>query len=155
MDTWLSMRKELWHQISAFGGIALSGFVIVFSYLIGYKVLAVQFLLEIVLAFTIVGLIRSVYFSKRPDNTTYKSWLGRLDASSFPSMHCVRSFGLGTVISLNFPTPAIILLALLVSVAVAVSRVHLKRHRISDVIAGSILGILIGFASVWLTLRFI
>jgi len=155
MDAWLGLKKEIWHQISAFGGIALSGFAIVFSFLMGYRLLSYQLVVEILLAFAIVVLIRSIYFRQRPDKTTYKSWLGKMDASSFPSMHAIRVFGLATIISINFPKPAIIALSLLIASAVAVSRVIMKRHHISDVLVGSILGVLIGFASVWLTLRFI
>jgi membrane-associated phospholipid phosphatase len=155
MDNWFGLKKELWHQISAFGGIALSGFAVVFSYLVGYKLLSLQFLTEIVLALLVVVIIRSVYFRPRPDKTTYKSWIGRLDASSFPSMHAMRVFGLATILSINFPKPEIIILSTLIALSVSVSRLIMKRHHISDVIVGGILGVLIGFASVWLTLRFI
>jgi len=155
MDNWPGFQKELWHQISAFGGIALSGFAVVFSYIIGLKVLSLQFLTEIILALLVVILIRSFYFKQRPDKTTYKSWVGKLDASSFPSMHAMRVFGLATILSINFPRPAIISLSALIAVSVSVSRLIMKRHHISDVIVGGILGVLIGFASVWLTLRFI
>lgn len=71
------------------------------------------------------------------------------DRFSFPSGHALNAFAIGTVIALAFPPVALPVLALAASVAA--SRVVLGLHWLSDVLAGALLGLLIG-TSVWLAL---
>ncbi len=71
------------------------------------------------------------------------------DRFSFPSGHALNAFAIGSVIALAFPPVAVPVLALAVSVAA--SRVVLGLHWPSDVLAGALVGLLVG-ASVWLAL---
>jgi undecaprenyl-diphosphatase len=71
------------------------------------------------------------------------------DRFSFPSGHALNAFAMGSVIALAFPLLALPLLAFAASVAA--SRVVLGLHWLSDVLVGSLAGLLIG-ASVWLAL---
>jgi undecaprenyl-diphosphatase len=71
------------------------------------------------------------------------------DRFSFPSGHALNAFASGSVIALSFPVVAAPVLA--VAASVAASRVVLGLHWLSDVLAGSLLGVLIGTA-VWLML---
>ena len=64
------------------------------------------------------------------------------DRYSFPSGHSLNAFAIGSVLALSFPPLAAPLL--LVAANVAASRVVLGRHFLSDVLAGSALGALIG-----------
>jgi undecaprenyl-diphosphatase len=64
------------------------------------------------------------------------------DRFSFPSGHALNSFAIGTVVALAFPFLALPVLA--VAASVAASRVVLGLHWLSDVIAGAIVGALIG-----------
>jgi undecaprenyl-diphosphatase len=64
------------------------------------------------------------------------------DRWSFPSGHTLNAFAVGTVVALAFPVSAP--LVLLLSVSVAISRVVLGMHFVSDVVAGSLLGGLVG-----------
>ena len=64
------------------------------------------------------------------------------DRYSFPSGHSLNAFAIGSVLALAFPPLAPPLL--LVAASVAASRVVLGRHFLSDVLAGSALGALIG-----------
>jgi len=64
------------------------------------------------------------------------------DRFSFPSGHSANAFALATVLALTSPwmaTPALALAA-----SVAASRVVLGLHFLSDVVAGSLLGVLVG-----------
>jgi undecaprenyl-diphosphatase len=69
------------------------------------------------------------------------------DRFSFPSGHALNAFAIGSVIALAFPLAAVLVLA--VAASVAASRVVLGLHWLSDVLAGSLLGLVIG-TSVWL-----
>ena len=66
------------------------------------------------------------------------------DRYSFPSGHSLNAFAMGTVLALSFPALAGPVLALAASVAA--SRVVLGLHFLSDVLAGALLGALIGTA---------
>ena len=61
----------------------------------------------------------------------------------------MNAFAIGTVIALAFPLVAVPVLVLAASVAA--SRVVLGLHWLSDVLAGALVGLLIG-SSVWLAL---
>jgi len=67
------------------------------------------------------------------------------DQFSFPSGHTMAAFSVGTVIALHFPllAPALGLVAL----GIAVSRVVLGLHYLSDVVVGALLGTLFGFTA--------
>ena len=71
------------------------------------------------------------------------------DRFSFPSGHALNAFAIGSVIALAFPIVAVPVLA--VAASVAASRVVLGLHWVSDVLAGALVGFLIG-TSVWLVL---
>lgn len=64
------------------------------------------------------------------------------DRYSFPSGHALNAFAVGSVLTLAFPAGTLPLL--LVAASVASSRVFLGLHFLSDVLAGSAIGILIG-----------
>jgi undecaprenyl-diphosphatase len=71
------------------------------------------------------------------------------DRFSFPSGHALNAFAIGSVVALTFPITAVPVLA--VASSVAASRVVLGLHWLSDVLAGALVGLLIG-TSVWLAL---
>lgn len=64
------------------------------------------------------------------------------DCHSFPSGHALNAFAIGSVVALSFPPFAAPVL--LAAAAVAASRVVLGLHFLSDVLAGCILGALMG-----------
>jgi undecaprenyl-diphosphatase len=71
------------------------------------------------------------------------------DRFSFPSGHALNAFAIGSVIALAFPSLVVPVLGLATSVAA--SRVMLGLHWLSDVIAGALVGLVIG-TFVWLAL---
>jgi undecaprenyl-diphosphatase len=71
------------------------------------------------------------------------------DRFSFPSGHALNAFAIGSVLALAFPLAAVPVLA--VASSVAASRVVLGLHWPSDVLAGALVGLLIG-TTVWMGL---
>jgi undecaprenyl-diphosphatase len=64
------------------------------------------------------------------------------DRFSFPSGHSMNAFALGTVLALTFPWTAPCVGV--VAASIAASRVVLGLHFVSDVLVGSVLGVVIG-----------
>ena len=71
------------------------------------------------------------------------------DRFSFPSGHALNSFAVGSVLALAFPAFALPVLA--TAASIAASRVVLGLHWLSDVVAGALVGALIGSCT-WLFL---
>jgi undecaprenyl-diphosphatase len=72
------------------------------------------------------------------------------DVFSFPSGHALNAFAIGSVVALAFPLAAAP--AFLVAASVAASRVFLGLHFVTDVLAGALMGTLIGLLAVCLLL---
>ena len=70
------------------------------------------------------------------------------DSTSFPSGHSATAFATAIVVGFAYPRLRLPLLAL--AAVVALSRVYLGMHYWSDVLAGSLLGVAVGLAAVWL-----
>jgi undecaprenyl-diphosphatase len=73
------------------------------------------------------------------------------DRFSFPSGHSMNAFAIGTVLALAAPWALVPILV--AAVSVAASRVLLGLHFLSDVVAGSLLGALIGLGSYGVLIR--
>jgi membrane-associated phospholipid phosphatase len=119
----------------------------------GSLFLKIQVFLELALAYVIImaatSAIKLFFFRERPARQEYRNIIEQIDASSFPSAHTARAFAFAGVLGfygLNY-SKLIMAGLLLLACAVAYSRVSLKKHHISDVIFGSLLGILSAIAA--------
>jgi undecaprenyl-diphosphatase len=113
--------------------------------------LAACVLVAILLEIIIITFMKEAIMRPRPfDNITSFGWLYGQDSWSFPSGHAAGAFTLATVIGLKVRKmlPVVMVLALLV----AFSRIYIGVHYPLDVMAGSLLGILIGLLAVNLDL---
>lgn len=82
-------------------------------------------------------ILKYIINRERPTGTTSRY------NSSFPSGHATGAFAFSYVMGKRHPQAAIPLY--LTASTIAISRVYLGRHYVSDVIAGSILGIAVGW----------
>lgn len=84
---------------------------------------------------------------KRPCEIEPHCWASILppDKYSFPSGHSITAFAVAVTVGLFYPflQPCLLAVALLI----AASRIVLGMHFLSDVLAGSALGVALGFAS--------
>jgi undecaprenyl-diphosphatase len=69
------------------------------------------------------------------------------DEFSFPSGHALNAFTVATLLSLQFPLLAPSLA--IVAASIATSRVVMGLHFLSDVVAGALIGIVIGGSAYW------
>lgn len=91
------------------------------------------------------SLIKIIFPKTRPNGQKYSNLIEKIDAGSFPSLHSSRitlvylsmfSFADNTVMKVLF---------LLVILGVILSRINLKKHFITDVIGGFVIGVVIWF----------
>ncbi len=84
---------------------------------------------------------------KRPCDLEPHCWANLLppDRFSFPSGHSIMAFAFVTPLALSYPWLRLVLLVCAASVAV--SRIVLGMHFLSDVVAGSLLGAGIGYSA--------
>jgi membrane-associated phospholipid phosphatase len=133
---------------AAGGGSGLGGFTCVLfvagrlSAHQGFRDTTYDMLNGLLVAQTYTALIKSIVDRPRPDGSE-TSRIG----SSFPSGHSSGTFALATVIERHAGWKAGVP-AYAVASLVAASRVRSNRHYLSDVVAGSTLGVIAGLATV-------
>ncbi|RME53026.1 phosphatase PAP2 family protein [Candidatus Woesearchaeota archaeon] len=143
--------QRIVRDISALGGITFAVLVFLFALAFSWFDVARRLFFCIVASFFIAGMIRFVYFKDRPEPKRYKTVLQRLDASSFPSLHAARAGFLVLVLAEKVRTRFALVLMVVLAMLVCYSRVVRRRHDYVDVLAGLVLGVSLGVASLaWL-----
>ena len=109
------------------------------------KFTALIFLSSFLLAKYSYKTIKSFVERPRPFQTLegVRLFLGPHSGFSFPSGHATTSFCLATVIAMRYPKARYPIF--IVAILVALSRSYVGVHYPSDILVGSILGILVGY----------
>ena len=136
--------ERVWHDIGSLGSAAAFGILLFFLFF--YDVtLFFRFFTGGMLLFGATSLIRIAYFKERPLAKPYSSRIGKIDAASFPSTHAARGSLVLTLLWPGLSSQLRIPLAIL-ALLICTSRIARRRHDSIDVIAGLILGIIVGWA---------
>jgi len=89
----------------------------------------------------VIGLLKAIIRRQRPDENAGDMMTVSVDIYSFPSGHASRAFMLAVFISLHFSITLLWKFVIFLwAISVAVSRILLGRHHVSDVVVGSFLG---------------
>jgi len=118
--------------------LILVPFIFLGSSKVFYTLLIALFVNEI-----LASLIKIIYPKKRPTRQTYSTFLEKIDAGSFPSIHASRITLAYLTIFSNTNSIGIKIAVISVIVLVILSRILLKKHYWIDVIGGFILGLTI------------
>jgi len=99
---------------------------------------------------TIFLRIKKATGRKRPSAFEPHCWANLLppDQFSFPSGHTITAFAVAVSLSMFYPSLAIGLM--FCAISVALSRILLGMHFLSDVLAGGVIGTALAFGSVYL-----
>jgi membrane-associated phospholipid phosphatase len=81
------------------------------------------------------------FFKERPNKQEYSNWLQKIDASSFPSVHSARAGALALLLGYFHANAYLLSLFLILAVGVCYSRIFLKKHDLTDVFFGALLGL--------------
>jgi|SRR3989344_2613216 len=131
-------------DFSSLGSLAIYLIVTIFAFLYDVS-FGLKLALGLIIILGLIILIRILYFKERPKKQEHDSFLEKIDASSFPSIHSARIAFLGTIISLAINKIYVYLLLTAIVVIVCYSRHHLKKHHGIDIIVGALIGIILGF----------
>jgi len=142
MNTINKVLGMIFKDLTQFGSLIFFGTVVILTFLLGEISLAIKLLFGVIFTALITILIRLFYFKDRPKKQKYGNLLEKLDASSFPSLHTARIAFLGLTLILFFRNDLITAFLVIMTLAVAYSRIYLKKHDYYDLLGGFILGVI-------------
>ena len=136
----MGFKQRNIEDMSVLGGFYASTIYFLLTLTLGWD--PVTFIVYTIVTYASVAIIRSFYFKPRPKPQRYKNFIEKIDAASFPSLHCARA----AIIALHAQpfvplyTQAVIATGV---VLVMYSRIMLKKHDIYDTLAGVVLAAII------------
>ena len=136
--------KNWIRDVTTFGSIIFHAIIILLFYLLNFIKIGNMLLIGGIICSVLPAVIRAFYFKERPDHQKYKSFIEKLDASSFPSVHSMRAFFLAMMLSSFLQDIFASLFFFLLAAAVAYSRIKLHKHDITDIFFGAIFGVGLG-----------
>jgi len=151
-------RDDIINDVSALGGlpffVVASATLVAATPALDRTKLGLMFALGLAACYGVTTLIRHLWFVPRPQPVEHAVWWQKLDASSFPSLHAMRAAFLATVLVTLFRSFVLAIPAVAIVLGVAWVRVHKKHHRTMDVVAGIIIGCILGILSLVLLAAF-
>ena len=143
------VEKVFYKQITDLGSLTFYVFVMIFCLIIAKTTLFRNLLISLVLVMVVSVLVKCFYFRERPKKQKKNTFLERLDAASFPSIHSMRVFSLAFWVSMLSNNIYLNVYVSIIALAVMYSRVYLKKHYLSDVIGGVVLSAIINLGIWW------
>lgn len=138
---WQRQILETVRDSSAFGSVLFVAMLCMIMALFD-RTAALRLAIGLVVVEACGNAIKVLFHQERPEVQPYANILERIDAASFPSIHTARSAMVAVVAGTVCGWYAI---WGVIAVLVGLSRIVLKRHHPSDVLAGGILGLSAGW----------
>lgn len=129
-------------QITELGSMTLITVFAIFFIFFNQE-LAIRTILGIVGVVIISYAIKMLFFKNRPIKQSTETFIEKVDASSFPSVHAARTTVIAFWLIMYFNNIYLRAFITLIWVLVIYSRVYLKKHYWSDVIGGTIIALII------------
>jgi membrane-associated phospholipid phosphatase len=143
-------QTEFLMDLSALGGQWVTLFVMFGMLAVGRTHTFWAIFIASIIVFAILIPIRLYFPRKRPQPRHGLGLYGRIDNSSFPSLHAMRAAALAAVLALDNPAPWFVVVLALSVLGVCLMRVFFRRHHPSDVTVGVLFGVLSGIIGAWL-----
>jgi len=137
-------RLDVTTEITALGGTIIYAIVAAYHVLIQRYDRLLLIIIGYSLSILVVVAVKTFYFKDRPCPIEFTTYIGKLYASSFPSLHSMRAFMFAIVFGSWIGNSAALTTFLCLAAAVAWSRTKLKMHYWLDVFAGAAIGIVLG-----------
>jgi undecaprenyl-diphosphatase len=142
--------NSLIRDLSSFGGLPFYLFLSFFVMLLGELKLFLWLIIGMIISYLIVIIIRIIFYKERPRKEKYNTFIEKIDASSFPSLHSFRITLIFWLFYFNYKSLYITIMVFFIGLAVFFSRYYLKKHFRIDIFWGFILGLVTSFAIVHL-----
>lgn len=113
---------------------------VIYLWFKGLKTETIKAVFSLALAITISELIKNIYPTDRPESAG--AILGRVEGGAFPSSHTAGAFAIATIIFLINRVWGAVFYTL--SILIGFARVLGEAHYANDVIAGGVLGFIVG-----------
>ncbi|MBS3115436.1 phosphatase PAP2 family protein [Candidatus Woesearchaeota archaeon] len=139
--------RALIGYFSFFGSFVFFVLAVILFFILNQKDFALKFAIGAVTSMAIEHLIKFFHPVRRPDSRSIKPralYEAFQEKTSFPSGHSAIATVFTTLIYLEFRMFYLTALFVFISLMVGLSRISLKRHYLSDVITGYVLGVTIG-----------
>src|SRR3989338_6390218 len=134
-------KNDLVREVSALGSLFFYVLVVLVFLILGNREMFSMLLAGLAVMYAITILLRTVYFRERPDSYNYNSYIEKLDAASFPSLHASRAVFMGSLLINYFNSSLMSLVLVVLVLAILYSRISLKKHDWKDLLAGAVVGI--------------
>ena len=95
-------KHDILRDISALGSLIFYLLLLLITIVLEKYDLFFKMIAGLVLIYIAAVFIRTVHFKERPNKFSHNSYIERLDASSFPSLHASRTAFLGVVLMKYF-----------------------------------------------------
>ena len=105
---------------------------------------AVKLAIILVVAEVFCGILKFIYPKERPVPLPRKTLYQKYEAGSFPSIHTARIAAVSAFLSFAYPGAATIVAGFFATLLVGYSRIYLQKHYIIDVLAGIVIGVVLG-----------
>jgi membrane-associated phospholipid phosphatase len=136
----------IFEEITSLGGIFFYLLVAFFFLFLNQIFYFTVLICTVFLMYLLTFLIRAIYFKNRPKKQEYKSFIEKIDSSSFPSLHSMRITFLFLILSFKFTNNILIITFFFaITLLVYYSRIYLKKHYYTDVLGGIVFGIMFYF----------
>ncbi len=137
--------NDLIRDITSLGSLFFYIIVIFLFLLLDQWQVFVKLFVAFILCYIITVPIRLLFFKKRPKKQEYNNILEKITASSFPSLHSMRSILLVMFLSQYFQNNLLTTLLIAMFLLVVITRLTLKKHYFIDIIGGLIIGLIIWY----------
>ena len=140
-------RDIILEDISALGSMVFFGIIFFVFMLLKNWSMSYTLLLGMAMIAIIVTILRALYFKERPEKRNFHSWIEKIDASSFPSMHAARGTFLLLILASYMNIFALNILCGILIISICYSRWRLRKHHISDILVGLMIGVFVFYIS--------
>ena len=136
--------RTIFTDITALGSLFFYCILLIFLLLFRFYRLSFLIFVGLVIIYFVVYVIRFIYFKERPDKQRHSTFLEKLDAGSFPSLHAARTGFLFSVFGTLSNSVSLWIVLGFLSLLVLYSRYYLKKHHFVDLVGGSLIGFFLG-----------
>ncbi len=135
------LKNYHFRDITSLGSFSITSLILLLVLILREYTLFYKLLFGLIFTLGSVVAIRTFYFKNRPRKENYTNFIGKLEASSFPSLHTARIVFLALILSFHLNQIYTTIFFIFVALITMYSRVHLKKHDWADLTGGIILGI--------------